>query len=259
MSSTDASRSTPAKAPTTIKRGTRQVGDPYFHQLVVGGTLSLGILLVVGALAILAIMLNEQSNFRDADLDDFTSLGEACLVISSFAYRAVDLELNSLNTVCEEEWEYNVRVVARNETFVSNTITYTACKRSGCNECPDRKLQGENFYAGVDVKRRGEPIDNETFAECWAPVVSRESLSDFYNCGNQSATCYQLEDPTDRLKDEIDSFELGMIGAYAGLGVGVFLLLSAGWFLWRNRQVLRKDRELQESMNKQSSHTEDQA
>jgi ABC-type dipeptide/oligopeptide/nickel transport system permease subunit len=86
MSSTDAaSRSTtPAKAAATMKRGTRELGDPYFHQLVVGGTLSLGVLLIVGALAILAIMLMEQSNFRDADLDGFTSLGEACLVESSF-------------------------------------------------------------------------------------------------------------------------------------------------------------------------------
>jgi hypothetical protein len=67
-----------------MKRGTRELGDPYFHQLVVGGTLSLGVLLIVGALAILAIMLMEQSNFRDADLDGFTSLREACLVESSF-------------------------------------------------------------------------------------------------------------------------------------------------------------------------------
>jgi hypothetical protein len=259
MSSTDASRSTPVKASGAMNIRKRELGDPYFHQLVVGGTLSLGILLIVGSIAILGIMLKEQSNFKGAALDDFRSLGEACLVESAFDYRAVDIELNSLNTVCEEEWEYNVRVVDRNNTFVSNTITYTACKRSGCTECSDRKLQGENVYAGVDITRRGEPIDNETFAECWASVAPVESLSDFYDCGNQIGTCYQLVDPRDRLKDEIDSFELGMIGAYSGFGVGAILLLCSGWFLWRNHQVRRKDRKLQESMQNQSSRTEDQA
>eukprot|EP00977_Amphora_coffeiformis_P000952 scaffold202_cov180-Amphora_coffeaeformis.AAC.4 len=232
-------------------RPPRKPGEPYVHPLILGGTLSLGILLLIGSGAIAIVSNISRADFKDAELNDFQYLGEsACHIESAVNYRTIEEELNALNTNCLEQWEYQVRVETDeivNDVFVTDWLSFKACSTS-CYLCPDSRRYGENYYAGVDILRRGEYITNETAVECWGPTKAVESLSSFYNCGPQKTTdaptCYLLADPRDKLKDSIDSYEMGMLGAYTGFGGGAVLLLVAGWCVWKNKRVRAQDQKI---------------
>jgi len=244
-------------------RPPRKLGEPYVHPLILGGTLSLGILLWVGAGAIAIVSTVSRADFKDAELDDFEYLGEsACHIESSVNYQTVEEEVNALNTNCIEQWEYRVSVKTaeiNNDVFVTDWISFKACSTS-CYLCPESRLYGDNYYAGVDSLRRGEYITNETSVECWGPTIPAEKLSDFYNCGSQKSTnssstttkptCYLLADPRDKLKDSIDSYEMGMLGAYTGFGGGAVLLMIAAWCVWKNKQIRAQDNKV---LRKQAS------
>ena len=211
-----------------------------FHKLIVGGTFSLGVLMLLGAALIMTLSLLDYSEFSDADVGDFESLGpEGCQILSTYSYEIFQKDLNSLNRLCVEEWEYNAlaRTSSDEVTFTSNPLTFEACK-VGCNECPSSKLQGENYYAGVESNKRGQTIDNATFVECFQPTIPVNELSSFYEC--QETTCYQLKDPTIELKEKTESYEFGMLGAYVSIGVGCVLLLCSFWCMWKNRLARRK-------------------
>lgn len=239
----------------------RQLGvEPPIHALILGGTFSLGILLWIGAAAIAIVSAVRRSDFKDADLNDFEYLGPtACRIERAVNYRVVEEEVNALNTVCLEQWEYRVHVQTADDgiddVFRTDWLSLQACQTS-CYLCPESRLYGRDHYAGVDVLRRGQAITNETLVECWGPRIPVSRLSDFYNCGphqqNSTATsCYVLADPRDRLKDELDSYELSMLGAYVGFGCGAFLLLVFAWCVWHNRRVLARDREILDRKSQQ--------
>ena len=243
-------------------RPPRKPGEPYVHPLILGGTLSLGILLLIGAGAIAIVSTISRSDFKDAELNDFQYLGDsACHIESSVNYRTIEEELNALNTDCLEQWEYQVRVKTDeidNDVFVTDWISFKACSTS-CYLCPDSRRYGDNYYAGVDILRRGEYITNETVVECWGPTIPVEKLSSFYNCGPQRSpnsstatepTCYLLADPRNKLKDSIDSYEMGMLGAYTGFGGGAVLLAVAAWCVWKNKRVREHDNKV---LRKQAS------
>ena len=240
----------------------RRLGEPPFPPIFVGGTYSLAVLLVVGATIILIVSLVNYSDFRDADLSDFSSLGpEGCRIVNAVSYTLVERELNALNRECYEVREFNVSVVERNDFFISDPLSSRACQ-SSCDQCSGSRLQGENFYAGVDPTKRGVPIDDETFSECWTSEIPFNDLSAFYECdknASSSAYCYKLTDPTEKLDEELDSLEVAMLGVYAGYGTAVLVFLWALWCSWRNRQVLKQDRLVMETMTQSDDMDEEDA
>lgn len=245
----------------------RQVGDPVpFDKLIVGGTLSLGFLLLIGGIVILAISLADQSTFKDATPNDFVSLGDnACQILNASSYRTVEEELNALTTRCIEEYRYTVQVVSETvsngdekKMFVSNVLTSVVCS-SPCEFCLANKFRGPTYYAGVVVNEDGENISSSTLVECW--VSRTDTLSDFYSCPNGDVPCYQLQDPSLPLKEATDSNHLGMIAAWVAL-VGSVVVIALGiWFAWRNRQALEQDAKLlaaaKDAENEESSEAMD--
>jgi hypothetical protein len=255
--------------PNKKPKAPRQLGEPPIHALIVGGTFSLALLLWIGAAAIAIVAATQRSDFDDADLQDFVSLGEqGCRIERTVRYRTIDQEINTLNRVCLEQWEYQVRVMSstqeeqqqqQQDVFVTDWLSLRACT-SSCSSCPESRLYGRDHYAGVDVLRRGEAITNATFVECWAPRIPVNQLSDFYNCGPyqnngsaQNNTCYVLLDPTDKLDDELDSYELTMLGAYVGFAGGFILFLAYGWCVCYNKKVLARDAKILQERKQQQT------
>ena len=248
----------------------REPGEPVYDKFIIGGTASLGVLMLIGATIVLIINLVEQANYNDAKLTDFVSLGqEACLIDSSARYRTYDKKLNALNRVCVEEWEYSVLVLELDDQGKGNNTTSTTTSTSSasfvtspmssdscpdtCDECSSR-LFGPDYYVGVDATKTGTPIldnnnnnRNNIFVECYAPTVPVNDLSGFYPCGTQreaNQTCFLLRDIRQELQERKDSTQIGSISAYACYGGGVLLLLVVLYFKKRNQTVLQQDDEL---------------
>jgi hypothetical protein len=227
----------------------RQIGDSLpFDQFVIGGTLSLACLLLIGGIVVLAVSLVDQSTFKDASLNDFVPLGEeGCQILNTSSYRFFDEEINALNSRCVEEYRYNVQVVSETssdeEIFVSNVLRSIVCTGL-CDFCNDNEFRGPTYYTGVVVNQEGEAISSDTLVECWAPRT--DSLSVFYTCptNSEAVPCYLLQDPSLPLKDAMDSNQLGMIAAWVGLVGSVIFFTLVVWFVRRNRQVLKRDAEL---------------
>lgn len=202
---------------------------------------------------ILAVSLADQSEFKDASLNDFVSLGdEACQILNTSSYRFVDEELNALNTRCMEEYRYNVKVVSDAATsssdgdkFVSNVLKSVVCPLP-CGYCNEVEFRGPTYYTGVIINENGETISSNTLVECWAPRT--DFISDFYSCPppteSDAVPCYQLQDPSIPLKEAEDSNQLGMIAAWVGLVGSVVFIALGVWFVRRNRLVLKQDAEL---------------
>ena len=279
---------------------THKDDDAPYPPIFVGGTFSLGLLLLIGATIILGISVRDRSAFRDASVTDFVSLGpSACQIQRTFRYDTVDQELNALNRLCIEQWQYIVGVVEDQQeeenipvvvdTFISSTQSFTACQ-SSCQECRQdtNKLQGPDYYAGVDATSRGFSLNtNDTSSRtvaCWKSVRPRQELSDFYTCGNTTTTtnndttttttnnddndndtvsyCYQLENPVTRLREAQQSYEFAMMGSYAGYGTGVIILLWAAWCRYRNhvffRAAARQQQEQQEQQEAKQQQQQDE-
>lgn len=230
----------------------RQPGDPVYDKLFIGGTISLAVLLLIGAAAVLTICLIDQSKYRGASAQDFQSLGpEGCLIESSFSYSYSTVELTALNSVCQELWEYNVEIVApdieffednvQETSFVSAPLVSAACHGT-CEVCQSRgKLAGPDYFVGLNPTRPGINIPaNGTFAECFVPTIPVESLSDFYNCGPQrseNGTCYLLEDTATALIKEQDSVRIGLSAAYACFAGAIVIFGVVGYFMHQNKKV----------------------
>lgn len=237
-------------APITHKKWEareRELGEPVYDTLLISGTVSLGVLMWIGATIVLIMTLVDQRNFKDASLGDFVSQGpNACLIENATSYNYYDNKRDALNTVCVEQWEYNVRVLTMEDTsFVSSPLSIGRC-RAKCEICSSSRLFGPDFYVGVDPTKRGSSISNETLVECWAPSIPVEELSDFYPCGSQKesqGTCFLLQDTAVSLQERMNSSQIGLISAYACYAGGFLLLLVTAWFKWRNQQVLEQDRE----------------
>ncbi|KAL3905449.1 MAG: hypothetical protein SGARI_004455 [Bacillariaceae sp.] len=79
------------------ERKERQPGDPVYDKLFIGGTMSLAVLLLIGATAVLVVCLIDQSKYKGASTSDFASLGpEGCLIESSASYSYSTIELTAL-------------------------------------------------------------------------------------------------------------------------------------------------------------------
>lgn len=246
-----------------------QPGDPIYDQFLIGGTISLGVIMLIGATIVLVMSLVDQSKYSGADTGDFqlllgatgtttTDSGGHCRVRSSISYIYKEKRLNALNTICVEEWKYNVHVPPTGGSddseeeafFVSAPLSLDSC-RGKCEDCIRmNRLFGQDYYAGVDPLVGGTYIPSsssnsstdqtEVKVECWAPVVPVDELSDFYDCGTQRAengTCFLLKDTAILLKDEENSSQISLISAYSCYAGGIVLLLVAGFFIYRNKQV----------------------
>ncbi|CAB9526986.1 expressed unknown protein [Seminavis robusta] len=243
-SAEDARPPPPSKFTQKIEIKEYQPGDPIYDTLLIGGTVSLGVLMWIGATIVLIMSLVDQSEFQNAMPSDFSSLGpRGCRVEKSTSYTYYDQRLDALNTLCVEEWQYSVQVVVslmeeeEETTFVSAPIMSENC-RSKCDVCLRQgRLYGAEFYPGLDPTTRGTYITNQTFVECWEPTIPVEDLSDFYQCDKSSGTCFLLEDTSVRLEAERNSSQIGLISAYACYAGGALLLLVAGFFVLRNKQV----------------------
>jgi len=227
----------------------RNKGEAPFDALIVGGTLSLGVMMMIGGLVILILSLADQSSWNVADTDDFQSLGpQGCRVERTVEYSVQTYELDALNSVCREEYQYFVRVVATNTSFVSTKLSAIRCTTS-CDVC--FKFYGPNWYIGVESTRLGEPITNETLIQCWEPTKPVSDLSDFYQCGilqddgggmevspqEAASSCYQLEDTSIELRALQNSNQAGMIAAVVGLAGAVIMLSWWCFFVYKNRQA----------------------
>ncbi|KAG7345942.1 hypothetical protein IV203_005009 [Nitzschia inconspicua] len=248
------SKIAPAKKTTyALESKERQPGDPIYDKMIISGTASLGLLLWVGALIVMIVSLVNRSDFYDASASDFQSVGEdGCLVESAATYTYFDVQLNALNSVCVEQWEYNVRVVARTIVgeegeeeemifFVSAPLSSESC-RGQCQDCVrQNQLLGEDFYVGVVATQRGAPINaNGTTVECFGPTIPVGELSGFYDCGTQreiNDTCFQLQDTSISLEQQQLSVQVGLAVAYCGFAGGFLLLLLTAYFMYRNKQV----------------------
>lgn len=217
----------------------RKPGDPLpFDYLLVGGTFSLVILLIIGGIVILAISLAENAQFDGAALNDFKSIGpEACLIQSSASYSIVQEDLDKLNSLCKERYEYNVFIERYNTSFVSNPLYSTACKTS-CDICGPSNFKGKNHYVGVEVNQEGERITSKTLVECWEPAI--DDLSSYYECSDEN--CYQVADPSLVLDAEMKSTQKGIIAGIVGLVGSVVMGIIGLYFVWKNRQARESDR-----------------
>lgn len=251
----------------------RAPGELVFDKLIVGGTLSLGVLMFVGGLAILIISLVNQSAYKDVSLDDFASLGpQGCRIDSSVSYRVETEKLDALNSICKEVYQYQVEIIrpttkekeeadgsmspTATSFFISTPLYRIMCKTS-CDICPPSSLNGPNFYVGVDVTRPGTAITaNETLVECWEPTRPVNQLSDYYQCGptqvdnggqvppsSQGATppqCYQLYDTAAEIQDLQGSHQAGLIAGSIGFAGSIILTIVGLYFVHRNRQARKE-------------------
>ena len=245
-----------------------QPGDPIYDQFLIGGTISLGVIMLIGATVVLVMSLVDQSKYKGADTGDFqillgagTTGGGHCRIQSSSSYNYKEKRLNALNTICVEEWEYNVYVPPTQRSdalegeeeetfFVSAPLSLDSC-RGKCEDCIRmNRLFGQDYYAGVDPLVGGTYIPSfgsnsslsqaEVEVACWAPAVPVEELSDFYDCGTQrpeNGTCFILKDTAILLKNEKNSSQISLISAYSCYAGGIILLLVAGVFIYRNKQI----------------------
>lgn len=224
----------------------RQPGDPIYDWTIIQGTIALATLLWIGATIVLIMSQIEKADLDGASRSDFRFLGEsACQIESSFSYTYYEVRVNALNSLCIEQWEYNVRVREENTYFVSQPLSSESCRFS-CDECLrfDR-LGGPDFFIGSDSSLGGSEISNQTFSDCFAPTIPVEDLSGFFDCGVQrdaNGTCYLLEDIDEALEKEEESINFGQIAAYSGY-IGGALLFILVWFFIRRNKVVR-EREL---------------
>ena len=260
----------------------RELGEPPFNRIILGGTLSLAIMLLIGGVLMLVLAISEQSNFDAASIDDFQSLGKkGCLVIDASTYTVSSVQLKKLRSKCVETWTYNVEVVGTTSTkddgsgvngtttssstyFVSNEQSASACN-TNCEFCVEDDFNGKDFYRGVESNRPGRPIvNNRMFVECWVSRMPVNELSTFYDCDGQiqyhheeemvdedddvdpdnTSVCYQLQDPSIELKVALESNQLGMISAWLGVVGSIIFFCMGSFWVWRNRVTAREDQQL---------------
>jgi uncharacterized membrane protein len=268
---TSSSSSTPARQRINgnisyvheLEERERLPGDPIYDGMIIGGTLSLAIIMLVGATVVLIVSLLNQSKYNDASLTDFISLGNnGCQVLQNASrYSYFDQEVNALTTICTEQWEYTLRIHniindgnergATNATttyFVSAPVTHGEC-RGTCRYCLQAgELYGPNFYARqalIDPRISGLYIDEQTYVECWQPTIPVEDLSGFYDCGvqrSENGTCFLLQDTAVQINEESESTQIGLVAVYACFAGGFLLLLLVVFFKYRNRQVKEAQR-----------------
>ena len=268
-------------------------GELPYDKLIVGGTLSLGIMLLIGGIVILIISVIDKSSFDDANTEDFVSLGSnACRIQRTVFYDAVTERVDALNSLCHEEYQYQVELIlggdgdmqrddgnqtginttATTATFVSTVMSKTRCKRP-CDVC--NQLYGENHYTGVDITRPGTSITDDLFVECWGPTKPVDQLSDFYTCGTSTAengdgnigevdpidatSCYQLQDPTIEIKNVQGSQQVGMIAAIIALIGAVMMLCWGGYFIWRNRKAWEEYEQKQNGLSMEAAEEQEEA
>ena len=221
----------------------RKLGEPVFDSLIVRGTVSLGVLLVIGACVIFGVSMKQQNEYSGAELSDYESLGaQACWIQSSYSYNVRTKRKSKLRADCIEEWEYNVVDMTTNKTFVSEVLQQKACAWA-CEDCWD--YEGPDFYAGVKSNVPGIPLTNDTMLlqECYGPTVDVEDLSDYFECDEfeDNEDCIRLNDPREDLDDRMDSVGVGLLAAYVGLGGGAIVLIWGAYFYCKNRIVYQRD------------------
>ena len=123
-------RSFSKESPPPWKPRDRRLGEPLYDKFMIGGTVSLGVLMWIGATAVLIVSLVEQSKYLGAQLSDFESLGpQGCRIVESFSYNIYDKRLDALNTNCMEQWTYTVQVVDRGLFFELPAISPIKIRR----------------------------------------------------------------------------------------------------------------------------------
>ena len=240
-------------------------GDPIYNRYIIYGTLCNSLLLFIGAIIVLIVALVQRAEFDGAETDDFVSLGpSACRVLNATSYSAVTKRIDARNDVCVETWEYTVQVVNVNNNgnqdetffFVPEPMYSDDC-RSSCENCQS-VLFGEDYYIGIQGPRPdGKPLPSNE-EECFAPRPSvADDLSDYYNCGRQSETCYMLEDPADQLEEDQFSVQISLIITYVCFGTGFLLLLVVWFFRLRNKQEAKRGEAIRAQKQQEQEENEE--
>ena len=255
-----------------------------FNRIIIGGTLSLSFLLLLGGILMYIIYRVEIKAIDNAQLDDFVYLGnQGCQILNTSSYSIHDKQLKKLRTKCYESWTYNVKVVVAGEDattttdassssnstysshFMSNIQTIDVCSNV-CEECLEDDFHGRNYYRGIYNNRPGRPIiQNKTFTECWISnrnKLSVEELSSFYDCNTtnnntDSKHCYLLINPIQKLQNAINSNSLSKIAAYVGILSSIIFFMLGMYWMYLNKLASRKLKKQFEMIQRQQKEQQE--